>query len=89
MRNKKEVVTTGDGWDMEEWRGKVMSPQDPGFPTGWAGMRGLGDIWEALEGWGRKHCRCKDIWRTLGPILVCWLLPWKPLGDYGGGSIGV
>lgn len=34
-----------------------MSPQDPGFTTGGAGVRGHGDIWEAPEGWGRKHRR--------------------------------
>lgn len=31
---------------------------------------------------------CKDIWRTLGPVLLGWWLPWMPLGDYGGRIVG-
>lgn len=26
------MVSTGDGWDMEEWRCKVMSPQTLALP---------------------------------------------------------
>ena len=29
-RNKKEAVTTGEGGDVQNCRGKVTSPQDPG-----------------------------------------------------------
>lgn len=69
MKNKKEMVTTGEGRDIEEWSGKVMSPQDSGMTTGGAGIRRHGDIQETLEGRGR-HCRCKEIWGKLGPVLV-------------------
>lgn len=86
MRNKKEMVTTGDGWDVEEWRGKVTSSQDPGFPTGGAGLRAHGDIQEALEGWGRKHCRCKHTWRTLGPILLRLVVAMEAIGGLWSGE---
>lgn len=43
LENKKEMVTIGESWDKEEWRGKVMSPQDKGIHRG-AGMRGHRDI---------------------------------------------
>lgn len=46
-----------------------MSPKDKGTHRG-AGMRGHRDIGETVAGWGRKHCRYKDIWGKLRPMLV-------------------
>lgn len=51
---KRWSVTTWEGQTTEEWKAKVMSPQDSGVTTGGAGMRECGDIWEALEGWRRN-----------------------------------
>ena len=53
---------------------------DPGFTAGGAGVREHGDIWEAPKGRGRKCCRCKDIWRTLGPMLVRLVVAMEAIG---------
>lgn len=69
MRNKKEAVTTGEGRDVENCRGEVTSPQDPGATQ----ERQAGEIGGHPGGAGRtgwKLCRCRNIWGTWGPLRV-------------------
>ena len=54
MRNKKEMVTAGEGQDSEERGGKVPSPQEPRVTTGGAVLWEYQDI-QSPGSMGRRY----------------------------------
>lgn len=86
MRIEKEAVTTREGRDMENRRGEVTSPQDPGATQ----ERQAGETrghWGGAGRTGWKLCRCRHIWGTWGPLRVRLVVAVETRGDYGGRGV--
>lgn len=87
MRIEKEAVTTREGRDMENRRGEVTSPRDPGPPR--RGRRGRqGDTGEALGGQVGNSAGAGTYGGHGGLCVLGWRLPWKPGGIMGAAGFG-